>query len=38
MLEPFGTDLWVVQLTVPADAAGDTSQQMFTSFIQGFHL
>jgi hypothetical protein len=37
-LTPSGTDLWVVQLTVPADAAGDTSQQLFTSFIQGFHL
>jgi hypothetical protein len=37
-LTPAGSDLWVVQLTVPADAAGDTSQQMFTSFIQGFHL
>jgi hypothetical protein len=37
-LTPAGTDLWVVQLTVPADAAGDTSQQLFTSFVQGFHL
>jgi hypothetical protein len=37
-LTPSGTDLWVVQLTVPADAAGDTSQQLFTSLVQGFHL
>ncbi|HTK65265.1 MAG TPA: protein kinase [Pseudonocardia sp.] len=37
-LTPSGTDLWVVQLTVPADAAGDTSQALFTSFVQGFHL
>jgi hypothetical protein len=37
-LTPSGTDLWVVQLTVPADAAGDASQQLFTSFVQGFHL
>jgi hypothetical protein len=37
-LTPAGSDLWVVRLTVPADAAGDTSQQLFTSFVQGFHL
>jgi serine/threonine protein kinase len=37
-LTPAGVDLWVVQLTVPADAAGDASQQLFTSLVQGFHL
>lgn len=37
-LTMIGSDLWVVRLTVPADAAGDSSRQLFTSFIQGFHL
>jgi hypothetical protein len=35
-LTPAGTDLWVVQLTVPADAAGDTNQQLFSSIVAGF--
>jgi hypothetical protein len=35
-LTPVGTDVWVLQLAVPADAAGDTNRQLFTSVVQGF--
>jgi hypothetical protein len=31
-----GADVWVVQLTVPADAAGDSSRQLFSTIVQGF--
>jgi serine/threonine protein kinase len=35
-LTPAGADVWVLQLAVPADAAGDTNKQLFTSVVQGF--
>lgn len=35
-LTPAGTDVWVLQLAVPADAAGDTNKQLFASVVQGF--
>ncbi|MGQ0480668.1 MAG: serine/threonine-protein kinase [Pseudonocardia sp.] len=35
-LIPAGTDLWVVQLTVPADQAGDSSSELFGKLAQGF--
>jgi eukaryotic-like serine/threonine-protein kinase len=36
-LTPVGDDVWVVQLTVPADRAGTESEQLFTTIAQGFH-
>ncbi|MDT7621255.1 MAG: eukaryotic-like serine/threonine-protein kinase [Pseudonocardiales bacterium] len=35
-LIPVGDDVWVVQLTVPADRAGAESEQLFTTIAQGF--
>ena len=32
-----GYDVWVVQLTVPADRAGTETEQLFTTVAQGFH-
>ncbi|MBO0851059.1 MAG: hypothetical protein J2P20_16475, partial [Pseudonocardia sp.] len=31
-----GNDLWVVRLTVPADRAGNSTQELFNSVVQGF--
>jgi len=31
-----GYDVWVVQLTVPADRAGRETEQLFTTVAQGF--
>ena len=36
-LTQVGDDVWVIQLTVPADRAGSDSEQLFTSIAQGFH-
>jgi len=36
-LTPVADDVWVIQLTVPADRAGADSEQLFTSIAQGFH-
>jgi serine/threonine protein kinase len=36
-LTQVGDDVWVIQLSVPADRAGADSEQLFTSIAQGFH-